>query len=69
MIGICAIFCGLSRIQHKALRADIRGADNCPGNRIDAVRAELVETRVGTADRGEGHVFRVSRPDSEAGSG
>ena len=72
LIGICAIFCGLSRNQRKELRAEIRGGDERLGNRIDAVRAELVEARVATADRVarvEGHVFGVSPPDSEAGSG
>ena len=72
LIGICVIFCGLSRNQRKDLRAEIRGADERLGNRIDAVRAELVETRVATADRVarvEGHMFGVHRPDSETDSG
>ena len=72
LIGVCVIFCGLSRNQRRDLHAEIRGADERLGNRIDALRAELVETQVDTADRVarvEGHVFGVSRPDSEAGSG
>ena len=72
LIGICIIFCGLSRRQRRELRAEIRGADECLGNRIDAVRAELVEARVATAGRVarvEGHLFGVPRPDTETGSG
>ncbi|MDE2943079.1 MAG: hypothetical protein OXT63_02590 [Gemmatimonadota bacterium] len=72
LIGVCVILCGLSRNQRKELRAEIGGVDERLGNRIDAVRAELVETRVDTADRVarvEGCVFGVHRPDSEADSG
>ncbi|MXX79390.1 MAG: hypothetical protein F4Z33_10745 [Gemmatimonadales bacterium] len=71
LIGICVIFCGLSRNQRKDLRAEIRGADERLGNRIDAVRAELVETRVATADRVarvEGHLFGAHPPDPEIDS-
>lgn len=71
LIGICAIFCGLSRNQRRELRAETRGVDERLGNRIDAVRAELVETRVATADRVahvEGYVFGVPRSDTGAGS-
>ncbi|MYA34768.1 MAG: hypothetical protein F4164_04670 [Gemmatimonadales bacterium] len=72
LIGICVIFCGLSRNQRKELRAEIHGTDERLGNRIDAVRAELVETRVATSDRVarvEGHVFGIHRPDSRTDSG
>ena len=72
LIGLCVIFCGLSRHQRKELRAEIRRADERLGNRIDAVRTELVETRVATADRVarvEGHVFGGHPPDSEVGTG
>lgn len=72
LIGVCVILCGLSRNQRKELRAEIRGADERLGNRIDALRAELAETRVATTDRVarvEGHVFGGPRPDSEADSG
>ena len=68
LIGICAIFCCLSRNQRRELRAETRAVDERLGNRIDAVRAELVEARVATADRVarvEGHVFGGHRPDSE----
>lgn len=72
LIGVCVILCGLSRNQRKELRAEIRGVDERLGNRIDAVGAELVETRVATADRVarvEGHVFGAPRPDTGADSG
>ena len=72
LIGISVIFCGLSRHQRKELRAETRGADERLGNRIDALRAELVETRVATADRVarvEGHVFGVHRPNTGTDSG
>jgi len=70
LIGVCVIFCGLSRNQRRELRAEIRGVDERLGNRIDAARAELVETRVATADRVarvEGHVFGGHRPNTQDG--
>lgn len=72
LIGVCVIFCGLSRSQRRELRAEIRGVDERLGNRIDAVRAELVETRMATTDRVarvEGHLFGGPQPDSGTGSG
>ncbi|MDE2719534.1 hypothetical protein [Candidatus Palauibacter polyketidifaciens] len=71
LIGVCVIFCRLSRNLRKELRAEIRGVDERLGNRIDAVRAELVETRVAAADRVarvEGHLFGVHPPDPEIDS-
>ena len=49
----------------KKLRAEIREAGEGSGGRIDAVRSELVETRVAMADRVarvEGRVFGVQQP-------
>jgi len=72
LIGVCVIFCGLSRYQRKELRAEVRRVDERLGNRIDALRAELVETRVATADRVarvEGHVFGVHRAETGADDG
>ncbi len=48
-----------------AMRAELRGVEAQLGGRIDAVRDELVETRVAMADRVariEGRVFGVPLP-------
>lgn len=67
LIGLCAILCGLSRSQRKALRAEIRATDERLDGRIDAVRGELVEARVAMTDRlarVEGSMSGVPRPDT-----
>ena len=49
----------------KELRTELRGIEGRLGDRIDAVRSELVETRVAMADRVarlEGRVFGVPLP-------
>ncbi len=49
----------------KELRTELRGVEKRLGDRIDAVRGELTETRVAMADRVarlEGRVFGVPLP-------
>ncbi len=55
------------RAEIGALGTDLRGMEGRLGGRIDAVRDELVETRVAMADRVariEGRVFGVPLPDT-----
>lgn len=58
---------GETREEIGSLRTELRGVEQRLGDRIDAVRDELVETRVAMTDRVariEGRVFGIPLPDT-----